>query len=90
MKNHNDFKIEESCSLDRIILNKDCLKDVNKMIQILCNKSKLRIDLMSMDEIELNKMNKNKVNLHRIGANVDTMINCLKKMVNNNLKSVKQ
>jgi hypothetical protein len=45
---------------------------------------------MSMDEIELNKMNKNKVNLHRIGANVDTMINCLKKMVNNNLKSVKQ
>jgi hypothetical protein len=32
MKNHNDFKIEESCSLDRIILNKDCLKDVNKMI----------------------------------------------------------
>ena len=90
MKNDNDFEIEESCSLYRIILNKDCLKDVNKMIQILCNKSKLRIELMSMDKIELNKMNKNKVNLYRIGASVDTMINCLKKMINNNLKSLKQ
>ena len=90
MKNDNDFEIEESCSLYRIILNKDCLKDVNKMIQILYNKSKLRIELMSMDKIELNKMNKNKVNLYRIGASVDTMINCLKKMINNNLKSLKQ